>query len=190
MPQIQCSACAKNLKVADQAVGKKVKCPKCGHVFVVVDATSQVKSPVPAGGGRDAPADSRPVSFAGLRDTNRWSKVVIFAVTVRHEHVQTIDCAALKYRHQNLFLAITAAACQCRRVCKLVQKLRCGRHHAKTRQSDPACFQKISSVHNCLPSVKLPSHTLDAVVLEMVNFYFFCNRTPLIISFYRHYLYK
>src|SRR5262245_19567315 len=47
MPQVQCTACAKNLKVPDAAVGKKVKCPKCGHVFVVPNALSQVKSPVP-----------------------------------------------------------------------------------------------------------------------------------------------
>jgi len=43
--RVTCSACDKKLQIRDEAVGKKVKCPGCGGIFIAkIDASAAIKA--------------------------------------------------------------------------------------------------------------------------------------------------
>ena len=45
MPQFPCPQCQKTLKTPDETAGKRCRCPDCGHVMVIPDASPQSGSP-------------------------------------------------------------------------------------------------------------------------------------------------
>ena len=93
------------------------------------------------------------VRFIRCRNGDRRAEIVILTFTVRHNDIQPIDRTALEYSHQNLLFAI--AVFRIRRLCKLMQEVRCGRHKTKARQTDAARFQKKSSIHLMLTSCSI-----------------------------------
>src|SRR5678809_744295 len=113
----------------------------------------------------------RAIRLSGFGYRDGRTKIVILALAMRHEHVEAVNGSALKYRHQDLFLAVAARE-RCR-AGKLMQKIRCCRHQPKAREPDTACLQKITSVHKCLPQKRSLATLLDAYVRKMVNFLFF-----------------
>src|SRR5258706_15743678 len=102
---------------------------------------------------------------------DRRPQIVVFALAIWHKHIQAINRTSLENSDQHFFLAI--ALYSGLRCGKLVQKIRRHSHQAKARQSDPARFQKISSIHKCLPLAKSSATRLDASASEMVIFLFF-----------------
>jgi hypothetical protein len=50
----------------------------------------------------------RSICFPWLRDGDRSSKIVIGAVAVRDDHVQSVNRASLKDRHENFLFPVRA----------------------------------------------------------------------------------
>lgn len=62
--QTSCPACSQQVRVPDQLLGKNVKCPKCGHVFLAVDTSGYAPPPTPY-----APPPPPPPSYQEPSDT-------------------------------------------------------------------------------------------------------------------------
>jgi DNA-directed RNA polymerase subunit RPC12/RpoP len=62
----RCSSCDRNIRIADEKAGRKVKCPDCGAVLVVPGGEEDAERPLPAG-RRRSEEDDRPRGRSGGR---------------------------------------------------------------------------------------------------------------------------
>jgi len=62
---IHCPSCSRELRVPDELIGKKVKCPACATTFTASVAGGEAGIPTPAGGYEEQPAGAQSPAGTG-----------------------------------------------------------------------------------------------------------------------------
>ncbi len=57
--ELRCPGCSRSLRVPEKVQGKRIRCPKCGHVFIVETSASKETSPTPPPPARPAPKPAK-----------------------------------------------------------------------------------------------------------------------------------
>jgi len=59
MPKVKCLQCGKSLRIEDGMIGKKGRCPKCSHIFIISSALQGVKREISASEAKPLPPTIR-----------------------------------------------------------------------------------------------------------------------------------
>ena len=72
MSEISCPECSARLKVPDERLGKKLKCPKCQAIFTAAADADEPEAEEPVSAAKAAPpSDEQSLDFGGDVDTRR-----------------------------------------------------------------------------------------------------------------------
>src|SRR5437762_13142175 len=113
-----CSSCGKKLNIRDELVGKKAKCPECGHVFVATPRAAAVQGKTPS-----KPPAKRPPAPDHVKETPERTPKTLgpleileqigrggMAIVYKARHQDTDQLVAVKIGHRLLALVPTNVA--------------------------------------------------------------------------------